>query len=148
MLKRYFVFGLDNKKIAVPLLTVHEVISPREYTTIPERNSFIRGVINLRGEIITLIDIKEKMGHGISEITEKKTCFVIFEIDSIKTSIIVDDIYDVLEIDENSIQPLTDLKSSKFIDGLYKANEAGIILIADPLTLLDIKEIQSLINVA
>jgi len=56
-MKKYFVFMLSDKKFAVEMLSLDEILLPVDYSIIPEQENYLRGVINLRGEIVTLIDL-------------------------------------------------------------------------------------------
>lgn len=147
-MKKYFVFMLAEKKFAVEMLSLDEVLLPIDYSVIPEQESYLKGVINLRGEIVTLIDLKLRLGLGETLIVDKKTCYVVFSIDDCKIAVIVDQIEDVVSIDPQKITHVKDLKNSKFVEGVYRLNNDEILLIANEKNLLEIDKIQKLKNIA
>ncbi|PIP93699.1 MAG: hypothetical protein COW00_14800 [Bdellovibrio sp. CG12_big_fil_rev_8_21_14_0_65_39_13] len=147
-MRRYFVFCIGGKKFAIPMLEIEEVVLPQEISIVPEQDKYLKGVINLRGEIVTVVDIKIKLGLGDSEIVDKKTCFVVFKVDGHKVAVIVDEVEDVVQIQETEIKDVRDLKKTKFVEGLYRTNNDQLLLIANSRKLLEIDVIEKLKNAA
>ncbi|HDN59672.1 MAG TPA: purine-binding chemotaxis protein CheW, partial [Candidatus Marinimicrobia bacterium] len=91
--RKFLTFSLDREEYGIEILRVREIIGVMDVTYVPGTPDFVRGVINLRGKIIPVIDLKYKFGLGEAEITEK-SCIIVVDVNSngrvIQTGLLVD----------------------------------------------------------
>src|SRR5438445_554245 len=100
--ERYLVFRLANLQFAMPLLKAKEVMAPKSTTSIPGVAKHIKGIFNLRGKVITLVDLKTKL--SLKSETTKNESFIILDHDELSFGIIVDDVETVLLINKDQIE--------------------------------------------
>ncbi|HEX5394119.1 MAG TPA: chemotaxis protein CheW [Rhodocyclaceae bacterium] len=151
--RQYLTFSLAGEMFAVGTLSVKEIIEYGQVTTVPMVPSFIRGVINLRGAVVPVIDLGVRFRNEPTEIT-RRSCIVILEVpsdDGTQTlSIVVDAVNEVLEISPADIEPPPAFGAkirTDFIDGMGKVAGKFVILI-NVGKVLSVEEISSLANVA
>jgi len=132
---QYLTFTLSGEMFAVGILNVKEIIEYGTLTEIPMMPPFIRGVINLRGRVVPVIDLSARFGGKQSEVG-KRTCIVIVEIvagdEARELGIIVDAVSEVLEIPQNEIEPPPSFGSkirADFIAGMGKVNGKFVIIL-------------------
>lgn len=105
---QYLTFRMANEECAVPVLRVKEILEYDIPTRVPSTPAWIRGVINLRGGVVPVVDLALKFGLPESQIT-KKTCIVIVEIDQdgrlVLTGVVAETVSQVVEIGAGDIQP-------------------------------------------
>jgi len=104
---KYLTFTLYKEEYGIGILKVKEIIGMMNITSIPRTPSFIKGVINLRGKVIPVIDLRLKFDMGEIPYTDR-TCIIVVEIKSesgtILIGIVVDAVSEVLNIQENEIE--------------------------------------------
>lgn len=135
--KRFLEFKLGDESYAVGLLKVREVITPPEVTAIPKAPPYVCGLINLRGTVLTVIDLRKKLGIRPGQ-DASQNAVIIFDLDERLVGVVVDSIQKVLNIDESKIKPVPDS------DGQGMAHILGILhheekltMWLDPKSLLD-----------
>jgi len=103
---QYIIFMLVNETMGIPINFVREVISLNSYTLyrIPGAPNHFRGVINLRGQVIPIIDVRKKFNFGLGSITPENPKAIIVECDKEQFGLLVDDVEEVARIDEESIE--------------------------------------------
>lgn len=98
---KYLTFALNNEEYGIEILKVNQIIRLQEITTIPRTPQFVRGVINLRGMIIPIIDLRRKFAMTDHADTER-TCIVVINLEQekkhIQMGIVIDEVREVLEI--------------------------------------------------
>ncbi len=126
---KYLTFLLGEEEYGIEILKVQEIIQMQKVTTIPKAPTFVRGVINLRGKVIPVVELRAKFGMEEKEDTEK-TCIIVVMIkvnDSFITmGIIIDEVKEVLDISEDSIEETPSFGASietDFILGIGKVGE-------------------------
>lgn len=106
--EQYLTFIIRNEEHAVPILRVREIIEFETVTHVPGTPSWVRGVINLRGAILPVIDLAAKFGHESSAVT-KTTCTVVVETqlrgDWITVGVMADAVSEVLDLTAEQIEP-------------------------------------------
>ncbi len=125
------LINLSNEIYAIPLKYVQEVIKLPIITKVPCSPAFIIGIINLKGELITISDIKSILALKSSILSIQSRIIVTKEL-SFTTGILVDQVSSILSIDTNKLQPpSTTLSSSKreFIEGVFYSNHDLVILL-------------------
>jgi purine-binding chemotaxis protein CheW len=110
---RFMEFNLGHESYAVELLKVKEVITPPEMTPIPKSPAFVCGLMNLRGIVLTVIDLRKKMGITPSE-DRSHNAVIIFDLEDRLVGAMVDSIQKVLTITSDSIKPVPENDHNTF----------------------------------
>lgn len=122
----YLTFKVADEDYAVGIEYVTEIVGIQEFKKIPDVPDFIKGVINLRGKIIPIMDVRIRFGLPEQEYTDR-TCIIVLDLDGTPTGIVVDEVSDVLEIMPENISPPPRWKSlnedETVILGLGKLDE-------------------------
>jgi len=142
---RFLSFILDNELYCMEILKVKELMGMTSITPIPQTNEYIRGVINLRGQIIPIIDLRLIFELQFKEYT-KRTSIVVVDVDveneAMLMGLIVDSIQEVISIPEDKISKVPYINSkikSEYIKGIGNTPD-GIIIILDVVKILNSKE--------
>ena len=132
---QYLTFLLADEVFAVGILVIKEIIQFGQLTTVPLMPPYIRGVINLRGAVVPVIDLHARFGRGVAPVG-KRTGIVILEIahhDEMHViGIMVDAVSAVIDIARNQIEPPPSFGSSvrtDFIEGIGKVNQQFVIIL-------------------
>jgi purine-binding chemotaxis protein CheW len=151
--KQYLTFTLGSEMFAVETLTVKEIIEYGQLTNVPMLPGFIRGVINLRGAVVPVIDLGARFGRNETAVT-RRTCIVIIEApgDDMQQDIgiVVDSVSEVLEIPASDIEPPPAFGAkirTDFIAGMGKVNGKFVIML-DVGKVLSVDEIAALATAA
>jgi purine-binding chemotaxis protein CheW len=129
--RQYSTFFLGNLFFGVEVLRVQEVLRFQELTPVPRAHSVIEGLINLRGQIVTAIDLRRRLGLP-SRPEGQRPMNVVIRSEEGAVSLQVDRIGDVLEVDEDSFEPPPDtLKgpASELIRGAYKLQDRLLLIL-------------------
>jgi len=133
---KYLTFSLAGEEYGIGILKVKEIIGMMSITRIPQTPDYVKGVINLRGKVIPVIDLRSKFGLEAGEQTER-TCVVVVEVSReagrVLMGCIVDSVSEVLNIQENEIEETPDFGTSldtRFILGMAKI-ASGIKILLD-----------------
>jgi purine-binding chemotaxis protein CheW len=127
------VFDLASEYYGVNISDVREIMRMQSITRVPGTYNFVEGVINLRGNVLPVIDLRKRLGLKISEHT-KESRIVVIDIDTGEIGVIVDAVTEVLRIPRSSIEPSSSVitnASSNYLWGIAKLPDKLIILI-DP----------------
>jgi len=151
--QQYLTFLLGNEMFAIGILSVREIIEYGFVTQVPMTPPFIRGVLNLRGAVVPVVDLMVRFGRPIQENT-KRTCIVIVEIETGKgrqeMGVVVDAVNEVLEIAYADIEPPPEFGArirNDFIKGMGKINEKFVVVL-DPNRVLSVEEVAVLANLS
>jgi purine-binding chemotaxis protein CheW len=132
---QYLTFLLGDEMFAIGILSIREIIEYGFVTGVPMTPPFIRGVINLRGAVVPVVDLAVRFGRPARE-NSKRTCIVIVEIESVKGSqemgVVVDAVSEVLEIAPSNIEPPPEFGAqirNDFIKGMGKINGKFVIVL-------------------
>ncbi len=132
---KYLTFALGPEEYGLEILKVREITGYMEITAVPQTPHHVKGVINLRGQVIPVIDLRAKFGMETAEITEE-SCIIVVEISQGKrnfnTGIVVDHVQEVLDIDGQDIEEAPQFGSSvdtSFILGMGKIGDTVKILL-------------------
>ncbi len=132
---QYLTFTLGGEMFAVGILNVKEIIEYGNLTEIPMMPTFIRGVINLRGAVVPVVDLAARFGGKSSEV-QRRTCIVIVEATQEDAKhdigIMVDAVSEVLEIPAGEIEPPPSFGAkirADFIAGMGKVNSKFVIIL-------------------
>jgi purine-binding chemotaxis protein CheW len=128
---QFVTFTLNDEEYAVDILSVQEINRITEITKVPNSPDYVDGVINLRGKVIPVINLRSKFGFE-EKATDDNSRIIIMEIQGIINGVIVDSVSEVLRIPASAIEAAPEVASdtiSQFIKGLAKLDDRLIILI-------------------
>lgn len=124
-------FTLDDVEYGIDILQVHEILRIPEMTRLPNTPRFIRGVINLRGNVIPVIDVRERFGFRKTATTEESRIIVV-EAEGKQIGLFVDNVSQVIRINMRNIDPPSDLiegVSEDFISGIGRLSGSLIVIL-------------------
>ena len=131
---KYLTFKLDVEEFGIEILKVQEIIKMMEITRVPRTPAFVRGVINLRGKVIPVMDLRLKFEMEARENTDK-TCVIVVTVrragGAVVMGIIVDEVSEVLDVAGTSIEPAPEFGGAvdtTFILGMGKIGERVVTL--------------------
>ncbi|WP_297966112.1 chemotaxis protein CheW [uncultured Anaerovibrio sp.] len=128
---KYLTFSLGNEIYGIDIKVVIEIIGIQKITAVPEVPDYVKGIINLRGKIIPVVDMHLRFRRQGKEYTDR-TCVIVIEVKDVLIGLIVDGVSEVLTIDEKNVVPPPELKASqnKYIRSIGKIGE-GVVLLLD-----------------
>ena len=129
---KYLVFELMEERYGIPLSSVKEVIGLTEITKVPNVPDFFVGLINLRGQIISVLDLRKKLKLPEEKYKDKKTTIIITEFENVTIGTIVDDVKEVANFESSQIENKLDIQSSlgrEFMTGVAKTNDNKLTLL-------------------
>jgi purine-binding chemotaxis protein CheW len=123
-------FRVGQEVFGVPIHLVHEIVRVPDITSVPDSPGCVQGVINLRGKIVSVVDLRRRFGAKESK-PNKKNRILVTEVGGKLVGLIVDSASEVLKIPENEIElpPVFDQGESNYVTGVGKLNGRLIILI-------------------
>ena len=137
-LGKYMTFSVGNDVFGIELKYVNEIIQMQPVAPIPEVEHFIKGLINLRGKIIPVIDVADRFGKEAFTYNDR-TCIIVVEVHGVEVGLIIENIAEVVSIDEEDILPPPNnnrgTAQSKLIRGIGKIGDS-VKLLLDPVKLL------------
>ncbi len=143
---KFLTFRLGGEEYGVPILKVREIIGLMPVTAVPRTPDFLRGVINLRGRVIPVVDLRKKFGMESAPDTEE-TCVIVIDAvedgETLQTGVVVDSVSEVLDIRDEETEKTPSFGSdvdSAFILGIAKTDGSVRIL-------LDMDEILTAVGV-
>jgi purine-binding chemotaxis protein CheW len=152
-LAQFLTFWLGEEVFGMDIRAVREIIQCRPMTSLPLMPNFMRGVINLRGAVVPVIDLNARFGRPAATLC-KKSCIVIFDTlrgnERIELGLLVDAVSEVIKIAPDAIDPPPDFGSAvrrDFIRGIGKVGERFVILL-EPDRALDVQEMAELCETA
>jgi purine-binding chemotaxis protein CheW len=120
-LTQYLSFNLESETFAMEIGQVREVLDYTSVTKVPQMPSFVRGVINLRGSVVPVVDLKRKFGMGLTE-SGLNTCIIIVDVEieggDAVLGILADSVQEVFSLDRTEIEPMPRIGSSMSLDFL------------------------------
>lgn len=145
---KFLTFGIGNETYGIKIKYVTEIVGIQPITEIPETPAFIKGIINLRGKIIPVMDVRLRFKKEFREYNDR-TCIIVIDIKEICIGIIVDRVVEVLSIAEEKIVPPPKLKvgfHNKYIQGIGKV-DGEVKLLLDCDKMLNEDEVENLSNI-
>lgn len=142
---KYLTFQLGEEEYGVDIRFVTEVVGLQEITSVPDMPEFIKGVINLRGKVIPVMDVRMRFNME-KRAYDDRTCVVVVDIDDTSVGLVVDEVQEVADIPESRIEPpprVSKATRSRFIMGLGKMEDKVTILL-DVRNLLYEEELEQL----
>lgn len=132
---KYLTFLLGEKSYAISILKIKEILEYGSITPIPKMPEFICGAINLRGRLVPVIDLLERLGNGNSEIG-KRSCIVIVEMEfaqeTLNIGVIVDAVSKVMDFKNSEIEDAPTfggVVETDFIEGMGKVDDEFVVIL-------------------
>ncbi len=146
---KYLTFTLASEEYGIGILKIREIIGMMPITTVPQTPGFVKGVINLRGKVIPVIDLRLRFGMDAIDYTER-TCIIVVEIEgsagTVQIGIVVDAVSEVLNVNAEDVEetPTFGAKlNTDYILGMAKM-EGGVKILLDIDKVLSSEEITTL----
>ena len=143
---KYLTFSLSNEEYGIGILKIKEIIGMMPVTSVPQTPDFVKGVVNLRGKVIPVMDLRLKFSMEAVDNTER-TCIIVVEIEGkagdILIGLVVDSVSEVLNIAQNDIEKTPSFGTNldtKYILGMAKM-EGGVKILLDIDRILSTSEI-------
>ncbi len=134
--ERYLTFRTDNLIFGVSTNYIIEIITNHAITTMPMMPNYVKGIINLRGQIVPIIDIRLRLGKSEIEYTNT-TCVIVLNVDSVFIGIIVDAVEQVLDIDYSQISSVPANNREELVSGMISMPDNKVVLLMDCETLVN-----------
>jgi purine-binding chemotaxis protein CheW len=149
--RQFLAFSLGGDSFAIPVEQIREIIEYAQLTTIPGLPTFLRGLINLRGTVVPVLDLQVRLGKDATQV-QRRTCIVIVEVEQeeerIALGILVDAVSEVITLAPEKVEPPpsfgVDLRSD-FISGILNLDKRFVVSL-DLHNVLSIDELASLIG--
>jgi purine-binding chemotaxis protein CheW len=148
--QQYLTFLLSGEMFAIAILYIKEIIEYGSLTEVPMMPSFIRGVINLRGSVVPVVDLSARFGRNKTEVS-RRTCIVIIEVEGIDESmhdigVVVDSVSEVLEIPRSEIEPPPAFGAKIRVDFMHGMGKVAgkFVIILDANKVLSVDELSML----
>lgn len=119
--------ALGDQQFAIDIMSVREIRGWTASTPLPRSPAYFRGMINLRGQILPVLDLRARLGLGTSEVGAASVVVVV-RVDAREVGLLVDAVCDILQVEESAIQPTPEVGAPQvheFVSGVV-SNEAGI----------------------
>ncbi|MDD4944080.1 MAG: chemotaxis protein CheW [Rhodoferax sp.] len=146
---QYLTFSLGDEVFAMDIRSVREIIQHGAMTVVPLMPEFVRGIINLRGAVVPVIDLQSRFGRPKAEFG-KKTCVIIFDVgpegDKVELGLLVDAVSEVIDIAASAIEPPPQFGATiqrEFMRGLGKVGDEFIVIL-EPERALNIDDMVAL----
>ena len=128
-MRRYATFAVDDRYVGVPVERVQEVLRAQPITPVPLSHDHIRGLLNLRGQIVTALDLRARLGLPVRGVGEPSANVIVMTDDG-PLSLLVDRLGDVVAVDDDAFEPPPDTLQTdtrRYIKGAYKLDDALLL---------------------
>lgn len=132
MSRQFITFQIGEQYLGVDIMAIREIRAWTPTTLLPHVPTHVRGVVNLRGTVLPVIDLAARLGWGITDPTARHVIIVV-RIDDQLQGLIVDAVNDIVTIDEESLQPppnLSDNAASDCLDGIASVEDRMVMILA------------------
>ncbi|WP_228712723.1 chemotaxis protein CheW [Halarcobacter mediterraneus] len=141
----YMTFELGKMKYAIELPKIREILTyPELITTLPNTKEWVKGLINLRGEVVPILDIRIKFHTGEVVYNDSTAVIAVITEDKRMIGLVVDKVDDVQKIDISSLAPVSDMGSaipSKYLKGFVRLDNNQMLVIMDVESVVNKKEL-------
>lgn len=139
---KFLSFFLGKEEYAIEILKVQEIIGLMAITPVPRMPAYIKGVLNLRGKIVPVMDLRSRFGLNEIEHTEE-TCIIVVQENQYLMGVIVDKVSEVADIDGNQIEEVPTLgteRKSDYLSGIGKVKESVKMIVDVEKVLFDVPD--------
>lgn len=133
---QYLTFSVAEERLAMSIEAVKEIIETPQITSVPMTPDYIRGVINLRGNVVPVIDLGARLGRGVLTLG-KRSCIVLVEVrvgdDSHILGMLVDEVNNILDIPQADVKPPPEFGSdirTDFIEAMGRVDDVFVIVLS------------------
>jgi purine-binding chemotaxis protein CheW len=151
VIKQYLTFRIGNENYGLELSQTREIIEYAGITEVPLMPNFLRGVINLRGEVVPVIDLAVRLGRKSIEV-QKRTCIIVVELLNNEQNhvlgLLADSVSEVIELNDENIEDAPSFGAkirADFIQGIAKRDDEFVVLL-DANNALSIRELAHLVE--
>lgn len=151
VIKQYLTFRIGNEHYGLELSQTREIIEYSGITEVPLMPSFLRGVINLRGDVVPVIDLAVRLGRKPIEV-QKRTCIIVVELENNEQNhvlgLLADSVSEVIEMNDENIEEAPSFGANiraDFIQGIAKQDDEFVVLL-DANSALSIRELAHLVE--
>lgn len=151
VIKQYLTFRIGNENYGLELSQTREIIEYSGITEVPLMPNFLRGVINLRGEVVPVIDLAVRLGRKPIEV-QKRTCIIVVELQNNEQNhvlgLLADSVSEVIEMNDENIEDAPSFGANiraDFIQGIAKREDEFVVLL-DANNALSIRELAHLVE--
>lgn len=134
--ERFLTFMSDGLTFAVSTNYIIEIVTDYAITFLPMVPDFVKGIINLRGQIIPIIDIRLRLGKMPIDYT-RTTCIIVLEINAVSIGIVVDSVSQVLDINKENISSVPVNNQQEMVNGMISLDDGSVVLLLDCAELVD-----------
>lgn len=128
--ERCLTFESGDLILYISTKHVIEIINNHTITTLPLVAPYIKGIINLRGQVLPVIDLELRMGKGGIN-SDEKTCIIILDINSVSLGILVDSVRQVVDINLKNVRPIPLKRQQKLLDGMVIMDDGSVFMSID-----------------
>lgn len=128
---KYLTFHLAGEDYGIEICYVIEIIGIQSITEVPDMPDFIRGVINLRGKVIPVMDVRARFKLPARDYDDR-TCIIVINVDSTEVGLVVDEVSEVADIPESQVEPAprtSKNSDNSYIQGMGKMDKRVVILL-------------------
>lgn len=139
---QYVVFNLDKGEFGIDIMNVKEIVPYEEAIPLPNIPDFAEGVINHRGNVIPIINLRKRFSLAATDVT-KDTRIIVINLDYKEVGFVVDEVSQTIRLDSELIDPapsITEGVEKKYITGLGKIDEKRLLIIIDLDKILSVEE--------
>lgn len=151
VIKQYLTFRIANENYGLELSQTREIIEYSGITEVPLMPNFLRGVINLRGEVVPVIDLAVRLGRKPIEV-QKRTCIIVVELQNSEQNhvlgLLADSVSEVIDMNDDNIEDAPSFGANiraDFIQGIAKRDDEFVVLL-DANNALSIRELAHLVE--
>jgi purine-binding chemotaxis protein CheW len=156
MEEQLVVFELNNEAYGVNVAYVQSIIPMQDIVTVPGAPAFIEGVVNLRGAVVPVIDLRARFGlsDAVADdaaASRRKAVIVIIEFNKLQVGLIVDKVTEVIKIPDTAVEPPSPLLASvdtAYLRGIGKLGDDRVIILLDLARVFSLEEQQALVQTA
>jgi purine-binding chemotaxis protein CheW len=131
-LEQFISFRVGTEDYAIDILAVREIKGWTRTTVLPNQPDYVRGVLNLRGAIVPVFDLRCRFGRGTTEATSKHVVIIVSVADRL-AGLLVDQVSDILSVAPDAIGPVPELeagRSQTWLSGIITVNETMVVLLS------------------
>ena len=138
--KQYIVVKLGGEQYGIDISYVDNIVRMQKITRVPNVQPYFKGIINLRGQIIPIVDIRLRLGKPSIDMEMENSdtcCIIVLDIDSISVGIIVDSVSQVVDSELSKISPVPVNNQQELVNGMISLDVNNVVLLLDCQQLVD-----------